>query len=450
MQVPPVSPSAPPKPKSNPKRKRGRYPYRTPLLDHIEDVQRYVPGGYHPVDLGDTLTNGCDRYTIVHKLGYGGFSTVWLVKRERTLTPQPAGIGTVGEGETISFHALKILCSDVGDMAEDHEATMLQHLGQLGTSGHPNIVTLEASFTVSGPNGNHRCLVFPVLGPKLGSPQVNESMTPSKRHQVCRQLASAVACLHARRVCHGDLTPFNVVFDLPDIQSMPESDLQQLLGPINTEDLKLQDGSRSNHAPTKVVSTASLSGLDYSSLNSVRIIDFGQAFMQDTPPPTLGCPVAFFPVELCFGYPASPKSDIWQLANIIFMAHTNTFLFQVLFPVFESLVGFAVSCLGPIPNQWEGKFVWDRYGRREPGKPMDTSDDPWWFNQEPPSNALPDRLAKWAPGLSQPQRVELERLILDTVAWEPDARISAVEVARRLDLPVLSGVLCCEVTGCLP
>ena len=34
--------------------------------------------GYHPVHLGDTFKDG--TYEVVHKLGYGGFSTVWLVK----------------------------------------------------------------------------------------------------------------------------------------------------------------------------------------------------------------------------------------------------------------------------------------------------------------------------------------------------------------------------------
>ena len=37
-------------------------------------------GGYHPVHIGDTFQNS--RYTIVRKLGWGYYSTVWLARDE--------------------------------------------------------------------------------------------------------------------------------------------------------------------------------------------------------------------------------------------------------------------------------------------------------------------------------------------------------------------------------
>lgn len=43
-----------------------------------EGLTGYRPGGYHPVSLGDCFKDG--RYQVYHKLGWGGFSTVWLAK----------------------------------------------------------------------------------------------------------------------------------------------------------------------------------------------------------------------------------------------------------------------------------------------------------------------------------------------------------------------------------
>ncbi len=41
-----------------------------------ESLDRYRPGGYHPVRIGDIFANG--RYKVLCKLGYGVYSTVWL------------------------------------------------------------------------------------------------------------------------------------------------------------------------------------------------------------------------------------------------------------------------------------------------------------------------------------------------------------------------------------
>lgn len=39
-------------------------------------------GGYHPVQVGEQYCSG--RYTVLHKLGWGHFSTVWLVRDTHT------------------------------------------------------------------------------------------------------------------------------------------------------------------------------------------------------------------------------------------------------------------------------------------------------------------------------------------------------------------------------
>ena len=50
-------------------------------LDKEEGAKEYGPGGYRPVSIGDEIRRG--RYLVVRKLGWGHFSTVWLVHDRR-------------------------------------------------------------------------------------------------------------------------------------------------------------------------------------------------------------------------------------------------------------------------------------------------------------------------------------------------------------------------------
>lgn len=50
------------------------------IYEDIDDVERlddYRPRGYHPIKMGDYLH---ERYRVVHKLGYGAYSTTWLAQ----------------------------------------------------------------------------------------------------------------------------------------------------------------------------------------------------------------------------------------------------------------------------------------------------------------------------------------------------------------------------------
>lgn len=156
-------------------------------MEDVEDVEKYVPGGYHPVDIGDCLgpEGGSHFYTVLHKLGFGGFSTVWLTKCS----------------QNEQYYAVKILTADL-PQSQGTDLTILQGLKDDGFE-HSHVIELYESFEVFGPNGTHLCLVLPALGPSLNDPSVKRVLAPEMRFKTCQQVARGVAALHERDICHA-------------------------------------------------------------------------------------------------------------------------------------------------------------------------------------------------------------------------------------------------------
>ncbi|KAI0841695.1 kinase-like protein [Hypoxylon sp. FL0890] len=378
-------------------------PYRTPGVYDIEEVQKYVVGGYHPVNIGDWLSAGDRRYRVIHKLGSGGFSTVWWVQ------------SSVDQ----RYYALKVMCADSGD---DQELETMHKLSDRRVK-HPNVNFLLDFFPVRGPNGTHLCLVFPLLGPSLK--RMWKRLSKSSRHRVCRQIASGLTFLHEQGICHGDLTPSNILFELRDIQTWSEAQIYDTFGDIRTEELRLHNGSYSEHAPKEVVRAVEFTNLEDHLLDNIRIIDFGQSYNANEPPTGLGTPLFYFPPELCFGYPPSKKSDVWALACIIFEVQTWRPLVPMVFQNFEILVGTLRFTLGTLPLEWRTKYS-DDYASNDlhgQGAP-----DIWFDEKFPLEWPLPSLIDEKASHLSPDEKEELLHLLRAMLAFEPSQRISAKEV----------------------
>lgn len=164
--------------------------------DDVERSERYKAGGYHPVCLGDILATSAAadarRYRVLHKLGHGSFSTVWLAS---DLHDPDAAPGYV---------AVKICVAD---------ANAAHQLAAFKAAAGQHVVELLDSFLLRGPNGTHLALVHPVLGSLEDLPHL------AVAQPLCRQLAEGVAFLHARGVVHGDLHLGNVGVSLPTLQT---------------------------------------------------------------------------------------------------------------------------------------------------------------------------------------------------------------------------------------
>lgn len=86
----------------------GKFQYR--LIEDVEDLHRYRPGGYLPLQVGDSLADG--RYQLVGKLGRGGYSTIWLAR----------------DCHEARYVAVKVLTADASSHSSSSEVRVLRSL----------------------------------------------------------------------------------------------------------------------------------------------------------------------------------------------------------------------------------------------------------------------------------------------------------------------------------
>lgn len=142
-----------------------------------EPVERYADGIYYPICIGDILAGA---YRVVHKLGWGGFSTVWMAHdlEHHKLVALKIGIpGSMGERE---LKAQKEILRTVKDIS--HHLTFLD------------------TFSLSGVNGTHRVMVFPVCGPSLHG--CLRELDAKTRMNAAKQLLVALKSLHDANIVH--------------------------------------------------------------------------------------------------------------------------------------------------------------------------------------------------------------------------------------------------------
>lgn len=142
----------------------------------VEDIERYGPGGYHPVHLGDRFSAG--RYEVIYKLGYGSYSTVWLCK----------------DIQEQCYAAVKVAVSDTGGAQRRKEFELeIFHTLRNGNPTHPGkrfVIPLLDEFTLEGPNGHHQCFVLQVA---LNSVAIAKEASVSDNSMFPAQVARSIA-----------------------------------------------------------------------------------------------------------------------------------------------------------------------------------------------------------------------------------------------------------------
>lgn len=346
--------------------------YLYQLTENTEDLEEYSQGGYHPIHINDEIHNG--RFIIIHKLGYGGNSTVWLAR----------------DRQDNRFVALKFVVADISENL--NETRIFDHLAvtvdqDLEHPGREYVSTLLEEFEVHGPNGTHRCLVTDVVGPSVSDvlSELKGSRLPFDiARKVAWQCASGLAFLHSRGVVHGgtkalalsnffpfgfsqlrellDLHTGNILFEIPDFQSWSVEQVYENLGEPRKEQVtRLDGGPLTPCVPTYVVHPLNPTKFAHLFLNAgcrVRITDFGESFLYKAEgaqkPTVLGTPVSYAAPEVLFDESTTfgPGADVWSLACTTYEILGNQKLFESFLGDRIDVIVDMVKAFGKFPERW--------------------------------------------------------------------------------------------------
>ncbi|OBZ73938.1 Serine/threonine-protein kinase SRPK [Grifola frondosa] len=323
-----------------------------------EPLSRYQRGGYHPVHLGDKFHE--NRYLILHKLGWGSYATVWLARD--------------CEAPGVRYVALKFIVAQL--VHASNEIDILRHLRNELTKnpgGFEHILGFLDCFKVSGPNGIHDVIVLDVVGPspdelREGNEE-GETFVWKHAKVILKQALTGIAYIHKLGITHGDLHGSNIAFSLPQLDRLSESAAMGYLKPPCRRPVPADADVSS---PKYLVEASSFKNYmlemikqdDTQYLWSIKILDFGEAFLPEHRPREIHTPLGIRAPEIVFNVLSAgaleqdwgSKTDIWSFGCLIYEIVTDDSLISLYDDDVNDVCTQYVRKVGPLPERWQG--IW--------------------------------------------------------------------------------------------
>ena len=257
----------------------------------------YLGDIYHP------------RYKVIHKLGFGAYSTVWLA-RDLQATVQTRVTAVANYFITICHSESQPLIPPcrVADTSPSSSSWLNVLAGTMrsrfiATLRRVRGLTLLDHFKVRGPNGEHDVLVLQVIGPHLGT-MFNDDPAVVQRaiRSLAHQIMLGTSFLHDCGIVHGgsvnssasrstahrwnlDLHKGNIAVEISDFDGISEERAIMTLGPQECVPVITRDHRRQTDSiPKYLVLPGSLVECAKQDDLSIKIIDLGEGLLRRSQP----------------------------------------------------------------------------------------------------------------------------------------------------------------------
>ncbi|KAL1859077.1 hypothetical protein VTK73DRAFT_7596 [Phialemonium thermophilum] len=390
----------------------------------VESLERYTPGGYHPVNIGDTFR---DRYRVVDKLGFGGYSTVWLV-RDTVLG---------------RYSALKVGIAD--SRLPDSEIRVLHALASpsagLQQPGRALLPCILDEFEHDGPNGRHPCYVTTPARGDLRQAKERGMFPLEVSRALSGGLATAVAYMHSHGYVHGDIHLGNILVRLPSsFDGLSIERFYEEYGKPETVPItRLDGGELPCNVPTHAVVPIDLGipARQFKLADARPILsDLGESFSPASGEIRLGedchTPLPVRPPESLLAPDAalSYSSDVWQLALAIWDIVSMKSLFSHDFATEDEMISQHVDLLGRLPHPWREKWSpqEDRFFGKD-GQRRNVREMLWPSLEVAFEEGVQKYRRKLGVGaMDEEERVAFLALMRQMLVFRPEERISAEQV----------------------
>ncbi|KAJ5675364.1 hypothetical protein N7462_008261 [Penicillium macrosclerotiorum] len=371
-----------------------------------ENLPFYASDIYYPVYIGEVFAS---RYQVVSKLGYGMSSTAWLCR------------DLYGHG----FNTLKV---GIRGQRQDHELAVSDHLKQISNHSSKSLVRLILdSFEISGPHGQHTCIIYEALGMSFADFQElfpNRKLPEDLLQRSLQLILISVAFIHENDIVHTDISPNNILQGIKDLSILDQIEEGELKMPIAR---KVLDDSRQLYFSRPVPIATGLPVLS----------DFGEARIGKTKQRGDVMPGIYRAPEVILEMEWNEKIDIWSIGV---MAWDMAFGRHLFFAKKEGILNDEqhlaemTSLIGPPPPEFlqrsaKSHLYWDSDGisnrfyifARESNKHIGN-----WKGSLPLPEQSWELRAQHYCGVDKELFLGFLRRVL---CWLPEARPSAEELA---------------------